>query len=80
MTKVSKSVKAMAKRRCLTKQGNLSIAGYKVVLDEKRKAEGYHARLTIILSAQDMTQSGLKLVDILYDVSGSFKIEALLRA
>ena len=70
------------KKAVFDEQGNLSIAGYKVVLDEEQKKalEGYRSKINDnIVKAQDMTQSGLELVDnIIADVSSSFKIEGSL--
>ena len=70
------------KKAVFDEQGNLSIAGYKVVLNEEQKKalEGYRSKINDnIAKAQDMTQSGLELVDnIIADVSSSFKIEGSL--
>ncbi|MCY9844429.1 DUF2884 family protein [Vibrio caribbeanicus] len=70
------------KKAVFDEQGNLSIAGYKVLLDEEQKKalEGYRSKINDnIVKAQDMTKSGLELVDnIIADVSSSFKIEGSL--
>jgi hypothetical protein len=70
------------KKAVFDQEGNLSIAGYKVVLSEEQKKalEGYRSKINDnIAKAQDMTQSGLELVDnIIADVSSSFKIEGSL--